>query len=290
MCVRDGAGGMAERTERPIVAASTYVNSAPLCYSFLHGSLREAVLFLPHAAPSTCSELLRDGRVDAALIPVIEYQRIEGVVVVPGIAVVSHREVQSVFLASREPIERVRRVALDLSSRTGAALTRIFFEHFLGRCVQYIPWPPDIDAMLAVADAALLIGDPALLVRYHRRDLRIYDYARLWREYTGKPLVFAFWAVREDRQQQGTAVDFWGARDEGWRYRDRIVERYAEALRLPPEFLRRYLEESVAYDLDEEGLASLRLFYDLAHRVGVLNDVRPLRFLPVPSLCERRIP
>jgi predicted solute-binding protein len=127
-------------------------------------------------------------------------------------------------------------------------------------------------------------------VRYHRRDLRIYDYARLWREYTGKPLVFAFWAVREDRQQQGAAVDFWGARDEGWRYRDRIVERYAEALRLPPEFLRRYLEESVAYDLDEEGLASLRLFYDLAHRVGVLNDVRPLRFLPVPSLCERRIP
>jgi chorismate dehydratase len=274
---------MAERIERPVIAASTYLNSAPLCYSFLHGSLREAVLFLPHAAPSTCAELLRDGQVDAALIPVIEYQRIAGVVVVPEVAVVSRYEVRSVFLASREPIERVRRVALDISSRTGAALTRIFFEHFMGRRVQYVPWPPDVDAMLSVADAALLIGDPALLVRYHRRDLRIYDYARLWREYTGKPLVFAFWAVREDRQRQGQRVDFQRAKVEGLRFRDRIIARYAEALRLPPEFLRQYLEESVTYDLDAEGISSLTLFYDLARRVGVVSDVRPLRFLSKPT-------
>ncbi|GBC76997.1 Chorismate dehydratase [bacterium HR08] len=270
---------MAERIERPVIAASTYLNSAPLCYSFLHGSLREAVLFLPHAAPSTCAELLRDGHVDAALIPVIEYQRIADAVIVPEVAVVSRYEVQSVFLASREPIERVRRVALDISSRTGAALTRIFFEHFMRRRVQYVPWPPDVDAMLSIADAALLIGDPALLVRYHRRDLRIYDYARLWREYTGKPLVFAFWAVREDRQEQGQRVDFHQAKVEGLRFRDRIVAHYAEVLRLPPEFLRQYLEESVTYDLDEEGLSGLMLFYDLAHRVGVVSAVRPLRFL-----------
>jgi len=270
-------------TERLVIAASTYLNSAPLCYSFLYGSLREAVLFLPHTAPSTCGELLRDRQVDAALIPVIEYQRIEGVAVVPGVAVVSPHEVQSVFLASREPMERVRRVALDISSRTGAALTRIFFEHFLGRRVQYIPWPPDVDAMLSVADAALLIGDPALRVRYHRRDLRFYDYARLWRECTGKPLVFAFWAVRGERWGHGTGVDFRQAKEEGLRHRDWIVARYAEALELPPEFLRRYLDESVAYDLDEEGVSSLTLFYDLAHRVGVVSEVRPLRFLSVRS-------
>jgi len=270
-----------ERSEKPVIAASTYLNSAPLCYSFLHGSLREAVLFLPHAAPATCSELLRDGQVDAALIPVIEYQRIEGVAIVPGVAVVSRSEVQSVFLAARVPMERVRRVALDISSRTGAALTRIFFEHFLGRRVQYIPWPPDVDAMLSVADAALLIGDPALQVRYHRRDLLFYDYARLWREYTGKPLVFAFWAVRDDRWRRGTMVDFERAKEEGLGHRDQIIARYAEALHLPPEFLRRYLEESVAYDLDEEGVSGLALFYDLAHRVGVIGQVRPVRFLSV---------
>lgn len=264
-----------------MIAASTYLNSAPLCYSFLRGSLREAVLFLPHAAPSTCSELLRDGQVDAALIPVIEYQRVEGVAIVPGIAVVSRSEVQSVFLASREPLQRVRRVALDISSRTGAALTRIFFEHFFGRRVDYIPWPPDVDAMLSVADAALLIGDPALQVRYHRRDLRFYDYARLWRECTGMPLVFAFWAVREDRWKLGTRVDFQQAKEEGLRSRDRIVAQYAETLRLPPEFLWRYLEESVTYDLDEESVSGLALFYDLAHRVGVVSDVRPLRLLSV---------
>ncbi len=273
---------MAKTFKKPVIAASTYLNSAPLCYGFLHGSLRETVLFLPHVAPATCAELLRDGQVDAALIPAIEYQRIEGLVIVPGIAVASWGEVQSVFLAARQPIERVRRVALDISSRTGAALTRIFFEHFWGRRVEYIPWPPDVEAMLSVAEAALLIGDPALRVRFHRRDLLIYDYARLWRQFTGRPLVFAFWAVREDRLERGRAVDFWTAKEEGLRHRDRIVAHYAEALDLPPAFLQRYLEESVAYDLDEEGVSSLALFYDLAHRVGSVSGVRPVRFLPTP--------
>src|SRR5438270_2995507 len=106
----------------PKIAGSTYLNSAPLCYSFQRGAQMDANIFVGHTAPSRCADLLAQGEVEAALIPVIEYQRIPDLLVVPDIAVASRRAVESVVLASRVPIEEVNRVALDTSSRTTATL------------------------------------------------------------------------------------------------------------------------------------------------------------------------
>jgi chorismate dehydratase len=266
--------------EKPLIAASTYLNSAPLCYSFIFGSQRDLCEFVPNTAPSTCTELLRDGEVDAALIPTIDYQKLPDLFIVPGASVAAFGEVRSVLLVSRKPLEQIRSVALDTQSRTSAALTKVLFEHFYSRRLRYIPWQPNLDEMLEVADAALMIGDPALVIRFSRSDLQIHDYAWLWRQMTGLPMVFAFWAVRKERAGQLAAINFEAAKREGRENLAQLVERYSRQLALPADFLRGYLAECVSYDLGGKEIEGLHRFFGLARQIGLIQEIRPLSFLP----------
>lgn len=262
---------------KPHIAASSYLNAAPLCYSFIGGGQRSLCRFLSDASPARCAELLRDRDADAALIPVIEYQRIPGLLVAPGACVASKRQVRSVILASRVPIERVHRVALDATSRTSAVLTRIILETFNQLQPAYVPASPDLRSMLEINDAALIIGDPAMLI--DRRGLKVYDLADEWRRHTGLPIVFAFWAVREDSWASFPGVDFRQARIEGVAHARQIAELYSRSLGLPPDDLLHYLTENIDYDLDEENLRGLALYYESAEKLGVVQGLRELRFL-----------
>ncbi|MDT7604389.1 MAG: chorismate dehydratase, partial [Acidobacteriota bacterium] len=162
----------------PRVAASSYLNSAPLIWSYTRGSKRTSVELITDAAPARCAEMLARGEVEAALVPVIEYQRLPEVSVVPGVCVGARGAVRSVVLATRrEDLRDVRSVALDESSRTSSALVQIIFREFYGRDVETATRSPDVRAMLDSADAALVIGDPAML--FPRADLRVHDLASL---------------------------------------------------------------------------------------------------------------
>ena len=147
---------------RSRIAASTYLNSAPLIWSFLHGSKRGTVDFID-AVPSRCAQLLSQSEVDAALVPVIEYQRIPGGAMVPDVCVGSQNEVLSVVLVSKNTqLEDIRTVALDESSRTSATLVKVIFREFLGREPEWTTRSPNLDEMLVRNDAALIIGDPGM--------------------------------------------------------------------------------------------------------------------------------
>src|SRR5882762_4297917 len=226
---------------KPYIAASSYLNAAPLCYSFVYGEQKDRCTFLSDAAPARCAELLAEGRADAALIPVIEYQRISGLKVVPGACVASRQKVRSVLLASRVPIQQVRTVALDSSSRTSAALIQIILGRFCGVDAQYHQSPPNLVNMLETSDAALIIGDPAMLI--DRASLHVYDLAEEWRKHTDLPFVFAFWAIREnstawaggtDRSDapQDVRIDFESAKREGLAHGDQLAEIYSKRLGL----------------------------------------------------------
>ena len=261
---------------RPYVAASNYLNAAPLCYSFIRGEQRSSCEFLSDAAPAWCAELLKEGRADAALIPVIEYQRIPGLRIVRGVSVASKSTVLSVILASRVPIERVKSVALDTSSRTSAALIRIILGHFYGLQPSYRTCLPEIDQMLVADEAALIIGDPAMLI--DRSSLHVYDLAEEWRKQTGLPFVFAFWAIREGSKSCPWSVDFAAAKREGLARIDDIADSYAERLGLSRESIIAYLTKNISYDLDEESLRGLRTYYELARDCGLIEEVRELEF------------
>ena len=260
------------------VAASSYLNTAPLIWSFMHGSRRRDVELLTDTAPARCARLLARGEVEAALVPVIEYQRIPEITIVPDVCVGSRRQVRSVVLVTRgAQLKEVRSCALDTSSRTSAALIQIIFREFLGFEPQWRESAPDLGAMLDAHDAALLIGDPAMV--FPREALRVYDLASLWREHTGLGFVFAMWMAKPDAGERLRAIDFSGARDEGLAHVEEIAEAYSGALGLPRAELHAYLLDNISFKLDAEMSDGLSLFYQLAHKHGIIPAVRPLKFL-----------
>lgn len=254
-----------------------FLNAAPLGWSFLHGRLegRHELLL---DVPSECARRLRDGDADAGLIPVIEYQRIQDLRVVPGIGIASREEVRSVLFVSRKPFREVESVAVDTSSRTSVALLRILFEEFHGcRAVSMVPAPPHAASMLASHDAALLIGNPALQVS--PAGLYVYDLAREWHRFTGLPFVFAFWGIREEAAADGLVELFHEALAEGLAAVPFIAEWYSGRLPLSAPEIRRYLTSNLEYRLDATCLRGLETFYELARKYRLINEVRPLRLL-----------
>jgi chorismate dehydratase len=266
----------------PRLAASSYLNTAPLIWSFIHGSRRREVQLLTDTAPARCALMLASGEVEAALVPVIEYQRIPEVLAVPGVCVGSRERVRSVVLVTRGlALEDVRRVALSIESRTSVALVQIIFREFLGLEPELKSYAPDLSLMLRENDAALIIGDPAMV--FPREGLRVYDLARCWREQTGLGFVFAMWMARQASARRVSAVDFAGARDEGLEHVEEIAALYQCELGLPRGELREYLLENISFTLDEELRAGLDLFYGLAHKHGIIPALRPLKMLEMDA-------
>jgi len=261
------------------VAASTYLNSAPLIWSFLHGPQREQ-LKLIDAVPAQCAQLLREAAVDVALIPVIEYQRIPNISLIANVCVGSKTEVRSVLLVSKEAeIERIESVALDESSRTSAALLKIIFREFLRHEASWKSSTPDLHDMLRENDAALIIGDPAMT--FAREGLHIWDMAALWQKYTGLGFVFAMWAIRNDATDRAKHVDFAGARDEGVARIDEIVDYYLTRIPLSREELRFYLTDNIAFDLDEQMQDGLELYFQLAAKHQLIDEPKEPVFFGV---------
>ena len=253
------------------IAASTYLNSAPLIWSFVHGSKRGTVDFTD-AVPARCAQLLAQDEVDAALVPVIEYERIPGGALVPNVCVGSREEVLSVVLVSKNAqLENIRSVALDESSRTSATLVKIIFREFLGREAEWTTRSPHLDEMLDRNDAALIIGDPGMT--FPRTGLKVWDMASLWRNYTGLGFVFAMWMVRNEKID----VDFAGARDEGVTRIDEIVDAYKN--KIPQVDLRKYLTENIVYRLDGSMERGMQLYFELAHKHQLIERVKALRYI-----------
>lgn len=259
------------------LAASHYLNSAPLIWSFIRGT-RINTAELIDAVPGRCSEMLSNGEVDGALIPVIEYQRSPGIVLAPDVCVGSKGNVRSVVLVTRkDDLKEVRSVALDHSSRTSVTLLKIIFREFLSIEPEWVSSAPNVDRMLNENDAALIIGDPAMT--FARNDRRVFDMASLWREFTGHGFAFAMWAMREDRAELFGQIDFAAARDEGLARIEEIISHYEKEIPLSRAELRTYLTENITYRIDVSIEEGLKLYFDLAFRHGLITEISPLRFL-----------
>jgi chorismate dehydratase len=264
------------------ISAISYLNTAPLMWDFDHGQAGRE-FEISYTVPSLCAKALAEGTADIGIIPVAAYAQIPGLQVLPEVAIASRRAVRSILLVSQIPVELVRTVALDTSSMTSVALTKIFFEKWLGGGRTFTPMEPDIEKMLNECDAGLLIGDPALQVdrqRYHTVDL-----AEEWIRYTGKPFVFAFWAVRGEALREADpapdlAAVFRDSRDHGLRPEnlELIGREWAPRVGLSEADVRSYLSENIHYQLDPGCIEGLQLFYRYAADFGLLPKAPKLCF------------
>jgi len=257
------------------ISAISFLNTAPLMWDFE----------ISYTLPSACASALAAGQADIGIIPAFTYAQIPELVILPNIAIAAKDRVRSILLVCTKPIDHVRTVAADTSSRTSVALLQVLFAKFFGGGRELTPHPPKLDEMLRNHDAALLIGDAALQVPldagYH-----LYDLAHVWHRTTGKPFVFAFWAVRLEalnRQPAGMnlAKVFQQSRDHGLEPHslDVIAREWSPKLGLSEDDIRSYLTENIHYYLDRENHAGLNLFLQYSHEIGLIPAVPDLRFL-----------
>src|SRR5215471_8317590 len=171
-----------------------FLNARPLTWGLVHDPPEG--IFISRDTPSVCADKLASGEVDIGLIPSIEYQRIPGLRVVRSLGIAASSEVRSVLLVSEVSRDKIRSVSLDPASRTSATLVRILLKRVYGLDPEYVGEK--------IADAKLIIGDPALKTRLNGHV--VLDLAAEWRAFSGHPFVFAFWAIREGRATGETAA------------------------------------------------------------------------------------
>jgi chorismate dehydratase len=272
-------------TRRLRISAISYLNTAPLMWDFEHGTAG-AHFDISYTLPSGCAAALQAGWADIGIIPAAAYANIPGLVILPDVAIAARRAVRSILLVSKVALDQIRTVALDTSSLTSVALTKVIFSKWLGGRRVFTPMPPQLDLMLVEHDAALVIGDPALQV--DRTRYLTFDLAEEWVRFTGKPFVFAFWAVREDALAHAGTLDLAGifqhSRDNGLKLDNlnAIAHSWAPRLSMTESDIREYLTKNIHYYLDPETLEGLLLFYRCALECGALPCAPLPRFHELP--------
>lgn len=271
------------------ISAISYLNTAPLMWDFEHGKAGRG-FDISYTLPSACARALAEGTADIGIIPAAAYAQIPGLQILPDVAIASRRAVRSILLISKMPVEQVRTVALDTSSMTSVALTKILFEKWLGSGRIFTSMPPDVDQMLARCDACLIIGDPALKI--DRARFHTLDPAEEWIRHTGKPFVFAFWAVRgEAVREADPALDlariFRDSRNHGLQSANlsQIAREWAPRVGISEDDVRSYLTENIHYQLDPGCMEGLQLFYRYAAEIGALPAPPELSFVETANVA-----
>jgi chorismate dehydratase len=207
--------------------------------------------------------------------------------VVPEIAIVSRQRVRSLLIFSKCDIREARTVALDTSSRTSVAVTKILFAEYYKTNPRFDDCAPDLDSMLRYHDAALLIGDAAM--RANSKSLLVYDLAEQWHEFSGKPLVMAVWAVRRAVRERISAKTFFDSRAYGFAHLEDIVESESNRSGWTPKDIREYFTQDLDYSMSDESVAGVNLYFELALKNGLIEARRDFEFLsPAPSLAASK--
>lgn len=233
--------------------------------------------------PSECADRLTSGTADIGLVPIATLATAPELRILPGCTIASKGRVRSLLLVRRasQPLNTLLNVAADNASRTTLAYARILLHKWGNPGVPFVPMSADLDAMLDRADAAIVIGDPALLAleeranRFERtgEELVYHDLAEEWKTLTGLPFVSAVWGAAPGAfLHESTVEDFIRSRDHGLQNIDALVTEWSRKLPLTEQTIHAYLTTSIHYVLDEECVEGMRGFFRMAHECGVLPE------------------
>jgi predicted solute-binding protein len=234
---------------------------------------------------------MRSSDADIGLVPVITLARQHDLVVVPGHAIACRGPVRSILLISKKPMEEITSFAADEGSRTSTILAQILLARRFGLRPRVRPYPPRLDDMLDLADAALIIGDPALRIdpeacEFRGQPLHVYDLGAAWVEMTGLPMVYAVWAVKKLVADPALAEIFAGSAEYGEQHIEQIIEVESQQRDLPAELVRRYLTHHIRFDLGEQERRSMEVFLRLAYELGLAEPPREVRYLETAAVAR----
>jgi chorismate dehydratase len=253
------------------VGSVSFLNAKPLIYGLEHDPSVELSLDVP----SRLLDGMRDGRYDVALLPVIDYQRMEGLRLLAAGGIGCDGPTLTVRIFSRVPIEKVKTLACDTDSHTSVALARVLCAELYGAVPEMVPLTPDATAP-ADSSAVLLIGDKVVSEEPPGFPHQV-DLGEAWKRLTGLPFVFAAWMARDGAELYDLPQRLEHAKREGLANVQRIVAREAPPRRWPADVARRYLTEHLRFDIGPDQLRAVEHFHALAHRHGVLTTpLRPL--------------
>lgn len=260
---------------RPVrLGAVSYLNVRPLVYGL---EARPDLVSLRFDVPSVCAVLLADGAIDLGMVPSITYVDRPGDRIVPGVCIGSDGPVASVALFTRTPVASIRTVALDTSSRTSVALLKILCARRFEIDPVWTPHEPDLDLMLERADAALLIGDPALFAAIPGGVEKI-DLGREWTEMTGLPFVWAFWAGRAAAAGGEVVALLQQAAQTGMRHADEVADAYVRDTPGRQAVAREYLRKNLMFEFTPRALEGLQAYYREAASLGLIGAGAEVRF------------
>ncbi len=269
------------------VSAVSYLNTSPLVWGMLHGP-QHGVFDLSFTLPSECADALWAGEADIGLVPIIELARQPELLVVPGSSIACEGAVRSILLVSKKSLDELESFAADSGSRTSVVLTQIILARRHGIRPDVVALPADLDNMLEQADAALIIGDPALKIdpamgSWRGRPVHVFDLGAEWFDMTGLPMVFAVWAGK-GLDPSVTQV-FADSASYGRARTDEIVEHESSNRDLPAKLVREYVTRYIRYDLGEREREAMNLYLSSAAELGLVDpiDVRFLEPVKVTS-------
>ena len=261
---------------RPVrLGAVGYLNARPLTWALDRAPDRWHVRY---DVPSVCASLLHAGEVDLGLIPSVEYLQAPDYRFVPGVGIGSRGPVRSVALFTRVPLRAIRAVALDTSSRTSVALIKVLCRHRFRIEPEFVPHGPDLETMTRSADAALLIGDPALDANERVLGLEKIDLGDEWTAMTGLPFIYAAWTGRPGAVTDADVRALQEAQAEGARATAAIAAEYGRGDAAAITRAAAYLRDNVKYGLGPEDAAGLQMFLDYAAELGLAPHRRTLEY------------
>jgi chorismate dehydratase len=230
----------------------------------LHGPQRD-LFDLEFAIPAVCADRLASGAADIGIVPSFELTR-QNLETIPGAGIACHGPVRSILLISSRPAAQIRTLAADSSSRTSVELARVILARKYGAHPQLIRQAPNLDAMLQSADAALIIGDPALRIDPARLPYHTYDLGEEWVEMTGLPMVFAVWAARPGMISADLADAFVRSCRYGRERIEAIVSAEAPRREFSAELVREYLSRHIVHELSPRDYEGMELFLRYARK------------------------
>lgn len=254
------------------IGSVSYLNAKPLIYGL--GDVDNIRLSLD--VPSKLMDGLRDRRFDVALLPIIDYQRLEDVRILTSGGIGCDGPTLTVRIFSRVPVARIERLSCDVQSHTSVALARVILAEHYGRRPRFLDY--DHSRPGDETEAILLIGDKVVCDEPSGFDYQV-DLGAAWKEMTGLPFVFAAWVARGDAELGDLPAQLERAKREGMAHLAEIVQRDAIPRGWPAELAMRYMTEYLKYDIGPRQLQAIRRFHQLAAAHGMIE--RPVRELAI---------